>query len=112
VTALQLLPAILSLLLLAAHFLRGGNSVLVGAALALIAALGVRRAWVARIVPAALLLGAAEWARTLIVLAGTRQQAGMPAARMALILGGVALFTALSALIFRSARVRGWFRIP
>jgi hypothetical protein len=106
----QLLPVLLSLLVLGAHFLRAGNLVLVGAALVLVGLLGVRRRWAARSVQVALLLGAAEWVRTLARLVASRAESGQPAVRLSLILGGVALLTGLSALVFRSARLRSWYQ--
>ena len=92
-----------------AHFLRAGNMVLLAAVLVLLALLGVRRPWVVRVLQLALVLGALEWARALFVLARRRVQAGEPVVRMSVILGAVAIVTALSALVFRSARVRRWY---
>jgi glucose-6-phosphate-specific signal transduction histidine kinase len=109
VTFLHLLPALLSLLVLGAHFLRAGNLLLLGVALGLMAILLVRRWWAARAVQVALLLGMAEWARTLVELAGARARAGEPYARLVAILAGVALATGLSALALRTGRARRWF---
>jgi hypothetical protein len=110
--ALQLVPVVLSLLVLAAHFLRSGNLFMVVIILALLGFLSVPRAWAARTIQIALLVGGAEWIRTLVVLARARAGAGEPALRMGLILGGVALLTALSALVFRTATLRRRFRGP
>jgi hypothetical protein len=85
VTGLLLTPVILSLLLL------------------------VRRRWVAMGMQALLLVGAAEWVRTLVALTIARRAMGLPAMRMALILGAVALLTAASALVFRHGRLRSRF---
>jgi hypothetical protein len=106
---LQIVPVVLSLIVLGAHFLRAGRLVMVLAVLALFVLLGVRRQWAARTVQVALVLGAVEWARTLAHLVSWRAQAGQPALRLSLILGGVALATGLSALVFRSARLRDWY---
>ena len=103
---LLLLPAILSLLVLGAHFMRAGNSLMVAVILAVLGLLGVRRRWAATVAQVTLLLGAAEWVRTMFRLMILRTQAGQPMSRLALILGFVALATALSALVFRSARLR------
>ena len=108
-TFLYLLPPLLSLLVLGAHFLRAGNLLLLGAALVLMAILLVRRPWAARAAQVALLFGTAEWARTLVVLAGARARAGEPFARLVTILSGVALATGLSTLVLRTGRVRRWF---
>ena len=107
--ALLLLPVVLSLLVLAAHFLRSGNLVLVVLVLAFVALLAVRRRWAARLVQVALLLGALEWVRTMAQLAAWRSQAGQPVARMVVILGAVTLVTLSSALVFRSARLQRWY---
>ena len=106
---LQLLPVVLSLIVLSAHFLRAGSVVMVAAILILLGLLGVRRRWAARTVQAALLLGAIEWARTLARLVASRAQDGQPVLRLVLILGSVAVATGLSTLVFRSARLRSWY---
>lgn len=105
-TFLAHLPAGLSLLVLAAHFYRAGQYALVVATLALSSLFAVRKPWAARTLQAALLLGAAEWIRTTAVFVGLRQDVGRPWGRLAIILGAVTLLTALSALLFESARLR------
>ncbi len=107
---IQLLPAVLSLPVLAAHFLRAGNILMVGVVLVLLGILGVRRRWAVQLLQVALVLGAAEWVRTLVVLAASRSQAGEPVSRLILILGSVAALTALSTLVFRTARLRRWYQ--
>ena len=106
---LLLLPAALSFVVLAAHFLRAGNWVLVTLVLAFLALLAVRRPWAARAVQIALLLGAAEWVRTTVRLVSLRSAAGQPVVRLVAILGGVTFVTAASALLFQSARLRRWY---
>ena len=110
-TALRLVPVALALLVLGAHFLRAGNLAMVAADLAVVALLFVRRPWAARAVQLALGLGALEWLRTLMLLAEERRTAGVPYLRMTLILGSVALATALSLLAFRSRPVQDRFRV-
>ena len=104
-TALVYLPIVLSLLLLAAHFLRDGAVALVAGSLALGALLFVRRPWVARTVQIALVAGSLEWLRTLLVLALQRQQAGLPWLRMALIVGAVAALALFAAWLFQAERL-------
>ena len=58
----------------------------------------------------ALVLGAVEWTITFIRLASWRIQAGQPYLRMALILAAVGLLTGLSALLFRTERLRRRYR--
>ena len=110
-TALQLLPVALSLIVMGAHFLRSGNSVMLIIVLTLLALLGVRRWWAARTVQAGLIAGAFEWVRTLVVLARLRAESGEPATRLVVILGCVALWTGLSAFLLQASGPRAWFRL-
>ena len=104
--ALLLAPAALAALLLAAHFYRAGALWGVALAAALVALLPVRRPWAARVAQAGLVLGALEWIRTLAAFAAVRVTMGQPYVRMALILGAVALVTALAAAAFESPTLR------
>lgn len=108
-TLIHLLPAVLSLLVLGAHFMRSGNIIMVALVLPVMALLGVRRPWAGRTAQTALLLGALEWVRTSVFLVAARTQAGQPFIRMILILGSVALLTGLSVLPFRGTRLRSWY---
>ena len=96
------IPIALSLLVLGAHFLRYGNTPGVVISLALLGLLFLRKAWVARVVQVALLLGAIEWALTLYRLVQMRAAMGEPATRMAVILGVIIAVTAGSALLFQT----------
>ena len=107
---LQLVPVILSLVVLAAHFARHGHTVLVVLSVALIGLLAVPRLWAARVLQIVLLLGAVEWVRTLIVLARIRVAHEEPVTRMVMILAAVAVLTAASSLVFRTRRARARFR--
>ena len=106
---LQLLPAALSLLVLAAHFMRQGQPALVFVSVATIGLLAVPRLWAARLLQVILLVGALEWVRTMIVLARMRAGHGAPVTRMVVILSAVALFTSASALVFHTRRARAHF---
>jgi len=108
---LRLLPAILSLLLLGAHFSRHNLSFLIAVPLILLGLLFLREPWVARLVQAVLVLASLEWLRTAVALALQRQHLGMPWARSAVILGAVCVFTLASALVFRSAGLRERYRL-
>ena len=105
----RLLPPAIAALVLAAHFHRAGNPIVAGLAAALVALLFVPRAWAARVVQLGLAAGALEWVLTLIRLVELRQATGQPYGRLAAILGGVAAFTAASALVFRNRQLRGRF---
>ncbi|MBI5196694.1 MAG: hypothetical protein HZA10_10295 [Nitrospirae bacterium] len=108
---IKLLPVILSLLLLGAHFLRGRLWVLVLTAVIMLVFLLIRRRWSARLVQIFLVIGGLEWVRTLISLAEMRQAEGGPWMRLAIILGGVAVFTICSALVFRFKSLRERYRL-
>jgi hypothetical protein len=101
-TVLSFAPIVLSLLLLAAHFLRYGETLAVILALALLGLLFVRKPWVARTIQVALLAATAEWLRTLLQLALERMHAGVPFVRMVMILSAVAL---RGTLVFQTRRI-------
>ncbi len=104
---LQLIPVVLSLLVLGAHFLRYGWTFLfVAVVVLLVAVLTIHRPWAARTAQTVLVLGSLEWLRTLFFLARARFDAGQPAVRMIVILGAVAAFTLLSALVFQTRTLR------
>jgi hypothetical protein len=105
VNVLRLLPALLSCLALGAHLLRAGRPG-PGLAVALLPLLLLaRRRWAVRTLQLALLAGAVEWLRTLVLLAGLRRAEQLPWTRMAVILGAVAALAAVSALLLE-ARMR------
>ncbi len=108
-TGVLLLPAIVSFLLLAAHFLRSANYLAVLGLLALVPLLALRRAWVRLVARATLWLGSAVWLYTIARFTAERLRLGQPYLRMVLILGAVALFTALAALAFGTRRLRAWY---
>ena len=94
-----LIPTFLSCLLLAAHFFFHDHLILVIASCALPLLLVPRRPWLTRLLQAMLIVGALEWVRTIFQIAAVRQAKGDNWHRMAIILGSVAAFTAISALL-------------
>jgi hypothetical protein len=109
-TVLHLLPVIVSLLVLGAHFLRAESPEFVVAVLVVLALLLVRRPWAARVVQVALVLGAIDWCVTLLNLMIERMQTGESYVRLVMILGVVTVATGLSALTFRTERLRRVYR--
>jgi hypothetical protein len=103
------IPAVLSLIVLAAHFLRAPNMLLAGICLLAPLLLLWRQAWAVRIVQVLLLIGALEWVRTLIQRIGEYERAGRDWRRMVIILGAVALvtFAAMLLLFWFKPRSRG-----
>jgi hypothetical protein len=102
----RLLPVFLSALLMAAHFSRADNTPLALLSLAFPVVLMIRRPWAARLTQIALVLGALEWVRTTVVIAGRRQAAGESWTRMAVILSVVAVVTLASVAVFRNRGLR------
>lgn len=106
---IRLLPVSISFLLLGAHFYRAGYALLTVACLAVLVLLFFKRTWVPRLFQLLLLAGALEWLRSLYFFAAMRIAWEQPWTRLALILGGVAAFTALSGLVFRHKRLREFY---
>lgn len=104
-TFLRVLPAGLASLMLAAHFFRARQLVLMAACLALLPLLVAARAWAARTVQVALALGVLVWLRTAWLFAAARRALGAPSVRLWVILGSVAAFTALAAWLLEG-RIR------
>jgi len=105
-----LIPMLFSFLVLAAHFLRTGLMILAMLCLIIPLILFVRRIWALWLVQLFLLLGAAEWVRTLIVLVRDRQAQGEPWLRLMIILGLMVAFTAGAAFILQAKKVRNHYR--
>jgi hypothetical protein len=97
---LKLSPIFISAIILAAHFMYNGLYILLIICI-FPALLLIKRKWSVIIIQFILILASLEWVRTLIFLAGERQGQGLPWTRLAIILGCVAAFTALSALVFK-----------
>ena len=74
--AVRLLPVVLVLAILAAHFYRAQAWVPFGVTVGLAPLLLVRAPWAARVLQAALALGALEWLRTAAALVALRQSMG------------------------------------
>lgn len=107
---LVLLAPTLSLLLLAAHFVRAQLWLPALISVALIGLLFWRSYWSVLALQTCLVLGSIEWLRALLATASTRIALGQPYARMALILGAVAALTLASALVFRLPMMRQRYR--
>ena len=103
---LRLLPILLSCLLLGAHFLRGGYTIMTMVCLAFPLLLLVRRPWVPPLMQLGMFLGSLVWIQTLLVQASVRQARGVPVTRYVAIMAGVTLFTGVSALVFMLPALR------
>ena len=104
VRVLRTVLVVLALVVLAAHFSRAGSAPLAGLILLSPLLLFVRAPWAGWTLRVLLLVGGLEWIRTLVRLAGERRAAGEDWARMAVILGVVAVLTLAAAWVVRVAR--------
>ena len=107
---IRLLPVILSSILMAAHFSRANQKGLAIVCLLLPFLLLIKRRWVAKVFQVLLLIGAIEWIQTTLRILHIRQAHGETWIRLVIILGSVALFTALSSLVFESRSLKKRFR--
>lgn len=109
--ALLYVPIVLSLLLLGAHFMRYGNTVVVATLVVLAGLLFVPRWWVARLMQFVFALGALEWLWTMLVLIQARQALGAPYLRLAIILGVVAAISVIAGFMFQAKPLKTFYRL-
>ncbi len=100
---------VIACLLMTAHFSRVSNDVLAATCLLLPFILLSKREWVMRVFQLLLVFGGMIWIERAVFLLRLRQQNQMPWIRLVVILGVVALFTILSALVFKNKKIRGIF---
>ena len=105
-TFLLLLPAMLSFLILAAHWLRAQNPLFAVASMAMCILLLVPRPWVARVAQTVLLLSSVVWGLTTYHIAQERMAEGKDWKRSAIILLSVGAFSLLAAALFHTRRLR------
>jgi hypothetical protein len=91
--------AVLSLLVLGAHFLRTGLLPAVILCLALVVLVFIPRRWARLTVQAALALSTIEWVRTTLQFIAERRAFEQPWLRLALIMGAVITLTLVAALL-------------
>jgi len=108
---IRLLPAIMSLLILSAHFSRAGFPFISVIFLVLPLLLLIKLSWVARLIQIVLIFGSVEWIRSLVYYVNQRQELGEPYIRLVLILGIVAILTGLSALVFRNKALKERYKL-
>lgn len=100
---------ILCFVLLAAHFFRYGWVLLAVTSLVFPFFLLIRKPWVAIIIQLALLLGAIEWGRTLMITVQYRMDYDMPWIRMAVIIGAIVLINIYTAVVMQSSSLKKMF---
>lgn len=105
-TFLLLLPTVLALLTLGAHYARYGLYPLTLFLLLMIGLLFVKRRWAARTLQVILCIAAFEWGGVLYDVARERAMEGRDARKSGIILGGTGLFTLLAAGLYQLPRLR------
>lgn len=110
---LRVIPALLSGVVLSAHFLRQGSLAAVLICLGLpAAALIMRQNWALVATRLLLWTGALLWVLNGLRMAQNRAGRGEPWHRLAFILGAVAVWTALSAWLLGGKTIRERMRAP
>ncbi len=103
---LRLLPVILAFALLAAHFSRADMLPAVAVSLATPFLLLIRKPWIARSIQVLLIIGAAEWIRSMLGYIQVRKEIGEDWTRLAIILVAVAVLTVCAGLVFRGKSLK------
>ena len=101
-----MLAAATALLLIAAHFVHAGLLPLAVISVLLVALLAIPRRWASRTLQGVLGIAALEWIITGYLLAQMRISQGGPYLRLVIILGAVAVFTAIAAALFELPQMR------
>ena len=108
---IKLLPVIISIAFLSAHYYRAGFLPLVIIISLSLLVLLVRQSWAVRVIQVELFIGGIEWIRTVYNLVMARQSMDMPWVRLALILGAVSLVSFCSICIFRAGSLKTRYRL-
>jgi hypothetical protein len=106
---LQMLLVVFCFLVMAAHFMRAGAWPMMLLSFALLSLLAVARPWAGRVLQGWLVLGCFVWIMTGISFATDRLAQGKPAFRLMVIMGSVALVSALAASTIQRGRLGRYF---
>ena len=96
---LRIVMTVIALLLAGAHYGRAGDTILKYLFLALPLLLLVRKKWSDMILAVSISLTVPVWINTTLNIIDVRRAAEVPWIRMAIILGGVALFSLITAFL-------------
>ncbi len=99
---MKLLPAIISYILLAAHFFRAGDPWLMGVFLLFPFILFIKKEWPVHVSFFVLLFSSIIWIRTTAIIIMIRVSQDLPWTRMALIMSALTALTIFSAFLLRS----------
>ncbi|RKZ07683.1 hypothetical protein DRQ25_10975 [Candidatus Fermentibacteria bacterium] len=99
VNILRIVMTIIALLLAGAHYGRAGDTILKYLFVALPLLLLIRKKWSDMILAVSISITVPVWIHTTLNIIAVRKAAEIPWLRMAIILGGVALFSLIAAFI-------------
>jgi len=71
----------------------------------------LNKQWIPKLIQIVLIVGSLEWIRSLFYYVNQRQELGEPYFRLVIIIGVVALFTILSALVFKNKKIKELYNI-
>ena len=108
--ARKIIPVVMAMLLLAAHFLREGKGALALVCLFIPFLLLINKRWALALVQVVMFLGAMVWLQTTIALVQQRWAMDEPWLRMLVILAGVTGFTLFATYRLGSDSVRRYYR--
>lgn len=103
---IRLLPVIISFILLAAHFSRLDLRALAFLSIAFPLLLLLKKPWIPNLFRVALVLATLEWLRSMYFYILDYQHIEKSWTRLSIIIGSVALFTLLSALVFQLKSIK------
>lgn len=103
---IRLFPVIFSFILLGAHFSRQDFPTLSILCFLIPLLLFIKRTWVIKLTQIFLVLGSIEWIRSIFYYINQRQELGESYIRLVIIIGIIALFTGLSALVFKNQSLK------
>jgi len=106
----RLLPVLLSFLLIAAHFSRADQSILLIISLTIPFLLLIKKRIIIRIMQIVLLLAGAEWIRAMLIYIEVRQSSGDDWTRLAIILSIVAIYTAFSGFFLQNVKILNMYK--
>ncbi len=105
-TFLLLLPTVLAVITLAAHYARYGFLALAFVLVSSLALLFFPRRWVARTMQVLLVFATIEWVTVLYDVASERAMDGRDSRKSGIILGGTAAFTLAAAALYQTPRLK------
>jgi len=103
---LRIILTTISFLLLGAHFDRAGFFAIMIICLLIPFLLFIKKRYILTFIQIILYFGAIEWVRTIVIIAKLRIEIDQEWIKMAIILGVVAIFTAISGILLNSQKIK------